>query len=95
MLNKIVTFVENKNKTEKDFNGTEIVFSIPQLIILEAEEFCQREQLEYCYVVYSSSTWLIQTSCENFLYYIKVTAGGISAETKEEYIYDIKDANDS
>ncbi len=87
MKNKVITFIENKNKTENTFNGDEKIFSIPYMKILEAEEYCTLEHLPYCYVGFSNYSWIIRVDHREFLYYIKVTASGIDPTMKEKYIY--------
>ena len=82
----IITFIENTKKSNLKFDPEDNIFSIPYAKVLQAEEFCCREELEYCFIGYKNHTWFIQTTDNELDPCIKITTKGLSPEVTDSYV---------
>jgi len=85
----IITFIKNSDKENKEFGLNDEIFSMPYSKILQAEQFCETEELDYCYVGFKNFLWHIGIQTEGRHPLIKVTKDGIAPEVIEEFIIDI------
>ena len=87
----VITFIANLKKGNKAFGLDDEVFSIQYSKILQAQEFCKREELDYCYVGFKNHTWHIGLDIRDLSPIIKVTQTGLAIEVKDDYMIDIKE----
>lgn len=85
----VITFIEKGKLNEVEFEDDTKLFSLPYNHILDAQEFCFNETLDYCYLGLLGDQWVIQASDIGLESIIKVTAKGISSETLNMYMFDI------
>jgi len=89
--NAIITFVENTDKVSSKFDPEDIIFSIPYSKVLQAEEFCTAEKLEYCFIGFKKYKWFIQATDNGLNPAIKITSKGLSPEVRQSYITHISE----
>jgi hypothetical protein len=82
-----ITFLANKYPSDPLIPPGESLFSIPYSKILQAQEFCKDEELEYCFVGYRDYAWYVNGIPDGLEHAIKVTNTGIHKEVNQTYIY--------
>lgn len=87
----IITFVANSRKENKEFDLDDGIFSIQYSKVLQAEEFCKTEELDYCYIGFRDHTWYVGLDTRGLSPTIKVTQTGLAKEVTENYIISIKE----
>jgi len=85
----IITFVKNTDQELAEFDGEEILFSMPYSKVLNAASFCTRENLDFVYIGFKNGEWLTELTEPLFEYSIEVTPNGLSEKTIREFIYAI------
>ena len=79
----LITFIVNDNQFEIE---EKIVFSLPYSRIISAENFCNREGLDYCYLGYRNNDWVMQVTDKNVTHSIRITPTGVD---DNRYAYSI------
>lgn len=87
----MITFVKNDNPESKELSLDAEIFSVPYSKILQAEQFCETEELEYCYVGFKDYIWHVGTETHQRNPIVKVTAKGIDKKYLSHYIINISE----
>jgi len=82
-----VTFMVNTDPLNPVILPEETLFSIPYAKILQAQEFCKDEELEYCFVGYSNYDWHVKGVSNNLDPVVKINDYGIHPDTLNQYVY--------
>ena len=85
----IITLVENREHRRAQFDGDEVVLSIPYSRVLEAAQFCERERLDHVFLGFKNKAWQFGITNNNFEHFITVDSNGISPKTAQDYVYSI------
>ena len=87
----IITFVKNTNKTKKELNLNDEIFSIPYSKIMQAEQFCKTEELEHCFIGFKDFTWHVGTDTTGLSHTIKITQSGLDSQVTSDYVINISE----